>query len=43
MNLSMKWKQIHRHREQTCGYQEGGGRGRGGVGDKEKVKSLSGV
>ena len=24
MNLSMKWKQIHRHREQTCGCQAGG-------------------
>ena len=28
MNLSMKQKQIHRHREQTCGCQRGGG-GRG--------------
>ena len=25
MNLSMKQKQTHRHREQTCGYQGGGG------------------
>ena len=24
MNLSMKWKQIHRHREQTCSCQCGG-------------------
>ena len=24
MNLSMKLKQIHRHREQTCGCQGGG-------------------
>lgn len=25
-NLSMRWKQTHRHREQTCGCQwEGGG------------------
>ena len=24
MNLSMKQKQTHRHREQTCGCQEGG-------------------
>jgi len=26
MNLSTKQKQIHRHREQTCGGQGGGGR-----------------
>ena len=25
MNLSTKQKEIHRHREQTCGYQGGGG------------------
>ena len=25
MNLSMKQKQTHRHREQTCGCQWGGG------------------
>ena len=25
MNLSMKQKQTHRHREQTCGCQGGGG------------------
>ena len=25
MNLSMKQKQIHRHSEQTCGGQGGGG------------------
>ena len=30
MNLSMKQKQIHRHREQTCGYQRGWG-GRDGL------------
>ena len=30
MNLSMK--QTHRHREQTCGCQEGGGWGRGWIG-----------
>ena len=24
MNLSKKWKQTHRHREQTCGWQGGG-------------------
>ena len=30
INLSMKRKQIHRHREQTCGCQGGGG-GRGGL------------
>ena len=24
MNLSMKQKQIHRHKEQTCGCQGGG-------------------
>ena len=28
MNLLMKWKQTHRHREQTCGCQ-------GGVGGKD--------
>ena len=27
MNLSMKQKQTHKHREQTCGCQEGGVRG----------------
>ena len=27
MNLSTKQKQAHRHREQTCGFQGGGGRG----------------
>ena len=27
MNLSMKQKQTHRHREQTCGRQGGGGWG----------------
>ena len=32
MNLSMKQKQTHRHREQTCGSQVGGGWGRDGVG-----------
>ena len=26
MNISMKQKQTHRHREQTCGCQGGGGR-----------------
>ena len=30
MNLSMK--QTHRHREQTCGCQEGGKVGRDGLG-----------
>ena len=32
MNLSMKQKQTHRHREQTCGCQEGGVWERDGVG-----------
>ena len=32
MNLSRKLKQTHRHREQTCGCQGGGGWGRDGVG-----------
>ena len=32
MNLSMKQKQNHRHREQTGGCQWGGGQGRDGVG-----------
>ena len=27
MNLPTKQKQTHRHREQTCGCQEGGGVG----------------
>ena len=31
MNLSMKQKQTHRHREQTCGYQGGGGMGEGWI------------
>ena len=26
MNLSAKQKQTHRHREQTCGCQRGGGK-----------------
>ena len=29
MNLSTKQKQTHRHREQICGGQEGGGVGEG--------------
>ena len=33
MNLSMKQKQTHRHREQACGYQ--GRQGRGGGMDEE--------
>ena len=32
MNLSMKQKQTHRHREQTCGCQGGGEWGRDGLG-----------
>ena len=32
MNLPMNQKQTHRHREQTCGCQGGGGWGRDGVG-----------
>ena len=32
MNLSMKQKQTHRHREQTCGCQGGGWVGKGRVG-----------
>ena len=32
MNLSVKQKQTHKHREQICGCQEGGGQGRDGVG-----------
>ena len=27
MNVSMKQKQVHRHREQCCGYQGAGGLG----------------
>ena len=32
MNISMKQKQIHRRREQTCGCQGGGGVGEGRIG-----------
>ena len=32
MNLSMRQKQTHRHREQTCGYQGEGGAGKDGLG-----------
>ena len=32
MNLPMKQKQTHRHREQTCGCQGGGRRWRNGLG-----------
>ena len=32
MHLSMKQKQNHRHREQTCGCQGGRGVGRDGAG-----------
>ena len=32
MNLSMKQKQTHRHREHTSGCQGGGGVGRDGLG-----------
>ena len=32
MNLSMKQTQTHRHREQTCGCQWGGGLGEGWTG-----------
>ena len=32
MNTSTKQKQIHRHREQTCGCQGGEGWGREGLG-----------
>ena len=31
MNISMKQKWTHRHREQTCGCQGGGGQGRDGL------------
>ena len=36
MNLSMTQKQTHRHREQICGYQGGGG-GEGWIGTQELV------
>ena len=29
LNLSTKQRKTHRHRDQTCGCQEGGGKGRG--------------
>ena len=32
MNLSTKQKQTYRHREQTCGCQEGGERQKNGLG-----------
>ena len=32
MNLSMKQKQTHRHREQTCGWHGGGEEGEGWTG-----------
>ena len=32
MNLSMKQKHTHRHREQTCGCQKGGDMGEGWIG-----------
>ena len=32
MNLSVKQKQTHRHRNQTCGFQGGGVWGRDGLG-----------
>ena len=32
MNITMKQKQTHGHREQTCGGQGGGGWGRDGMG-----------
>ena len=32
MNLSMKKKLTHRHREQTCGCQGGEGKGDGEIG-----------
>ena len=32
MDTSMKQKQTHRHREETCGCQGGGGWGRSGLG-----------
>lgn len=37
MNLSVKWKQTHRHQELTCGHQEGGGSG--GVRGQQKQTS----
>ena len=33
MNLSMKQKRTHRHREQTCGFQGGGEVGKGRIGN----------
>ena len=37
MNLSPKQKQIHRHREQTCGCQGGGGEEVGWTGSLQLV------
>ena len=36
MNLSMKQKQTHRHREQTCDCQGGGWLGREGLGVQDQ-------
>ena len=35
MKLSMKVKQTHRHRDQTCGYHGGRGKGEGWIGSLE--------
>ena len=37
MNLSVKQKETHRQKEQTCGYQGGGDMGGGGTGSKGLV------
>ena len=37
MNLSTKQKQTHRHRDQTCGCQGGGGEREGWTGNLELV------
>ena len=42
MNLSMKQKQNHGHREQTCGYQ-GGGVERVGVWGQQMQTSIHGM
>ena len=37
MNLSMKEKQTHRHRKQTCGRRGGGEGGKHGLGLADKL------
>ena len=40
MNLLMKQKQTHTHREQTYGFQKGSGLGKWGVWDEQMQTSI---